>query len=88
MQSFINIKSRGFTKVKISKKLWESNLFSHLDKSFLKVGVGSYLKMQYEYAISDTAIAEKKLSLFAAPRDAFTVVVVLHLEPSRKKFFW
>ena len=43
--------------------------------------------MQYEYAISDTAIAEKKLSLFAASRDAFTVVVVLHLEPSRKKVF-
>ena len=43
--------------------------------------------MQYEYAISDTAIAEKKLSLFAATRDAFTVVVVLHLEPSRKSFF-
>ena len=63
MQSFINIKSRR-TKVKISKKLWESNLFSHLDKSFLKVGVGSYLKMQYEYAISDTAIAEKKVVPF------------------------
>ena len=67
MQSFINIKSRDFTKVKISKKLWESNLFSHLDKSFLKVGVGSYLKMQYEYAISDTAIAEKSCPFLLPP---------------------
>ena len=33
-------------------------------------------------------LLKKKLSLFAASRDAFTVVVVvLHLEPSRKKFF-
>ena len=33
-------------------------------------------------------LLKKKLSLFAASRDAFTVVVVvLHLEPSRKSFF-
>ena len=49
--------------------------------------------MQYEYAISDTAIAEKKLvyllSLFARRRrDAFTVVVVLHLESTTKKVFF
>ena len=51
--------------------------------------------MQYEYAISDTAIAEKSwyiacpfLLLPRRRRDAFTVVVVLHLESTTKKFFF